>query len=131
MSATGAAASTLTELANRASATLELLRQARDVTVGCSAKDAVWRHGKTTLYRYRPLTDRSAARDSAARATSGARRQAPQRPVLICFALVNRPYVLDLQPDRSLIRRLLEANLTVYLIDWGDPDEADRGVDLD
>src|SRR5437764_1364464 len=47
------------------------------------------------------------------------------------FGLVNRPYVLDLQPDRSLVRRLLEAGLSVYLIDWGDPDDADRCVDLE
>jgi polyhydroxyalkanoate synthase subunit PhaC len=51
--------------------------------------------------------------------------------VLVCFALVNRPYVLDLQPDRSLVRRLLEAGLEVYLIDWGDPEDADRHIDLE
>ena len=51
--------------------------------------------------------------------------------MLICFALVNRPYVLDLQPERSLVRRLLEAGLEVYLIDWGEPDDADRHVDLE
>ena len=51
-------------------------------------------------------------------------------PLLICFALVNRPYVLDLQPDRSLVRRLLEAGLNVYLIDWGTADEAERRTQL-
>jgi polyhydroxyalkanoate synthase len=109
------------ELAQRIATTLERLRQARDVTVGCSAKRAVWSCGKTTLYQYLPLATAAAARGSAASA----------RPVLICFALVNRPYVLDLQPDRSLVRRLLEAGLTVYLIDWGDPDEADSGTELE
>jgi polyhydroxyalkanoate synthase subunit PhaC len=74
----------------------------------------VWSCGKTTLYRYTPLIARTLP-----------------RPVLICFALVNRPYVLDLQPDRSLVRRLLEAGLEVYLIDWGDPDDADRHIDLE
>jgi polyhydroxyalkanoate synthase len=99
---------------------LAQLQKARTVTVGCSAKQAVWRHGKTTLYRYLPL---GAGRRGPARTVA--------RPLLICFALVNRPYVLDLQPDRSLVRRLLEAELPVYLIDWGDPDEADRRVDLE
>jgi polyhydroxyalkanoate synthase len=107
-----------TELSLRIAATLARLREARDIQVGCSAKRAVWRYGKTTLYQYLPLEG------AAARAAAGI------APVLICFALVNRPYVLDLQPDRSLVRRLLEAGLTLYLIDWGDPDEADRGVDL-
>ena len=39
--------------------------------------------------------------------------------------------MMDLQPDRSLIRRLLERGLDVYLIDWGYPDGADRYTDLD
>lgn len=119
MRATGASSDApFPELALRAAETLARLHEARDVSVGQSPKRAVWRRGKTTLYRYAP-----------AAGAPRARRGQP-RPVLICFALVNRPYVLDLQPDRSLIRRLLEAGLTVYLIDWGDPDDADRRVDL-
>jgi polyhydroxyalkanoate synthase subunit PhaC len=112
------AAAALAALTLRISDTLARLRQARDVAVGCSAKRAVWSYGKTTLYRYQPLTP------AAARTARSA------RPLLVCFALVNRPYVLDLQPDRSLVRRLLEAGLDVYLIDWGNPDDADRRVDL-
>jgi polyhydroxyalkanoate synthase subunit PhaC len=110
-------ATTFAQLTLRVAETLSRLRQAREVTVGCSAKSAVWSCGKTTLYRYLPL--------------GAARRRATARPVLICFALVNRPYILDLQPDRSLVRRLLEAGLSVYLIDWGDPDETDRRIDLE
>jgi len=108
---------TFAQLSMRVAETLSRLREAREVTVGCSAKRAVWSCGKTTLYRYLPL--------------SPARRHPPARPVLICFALVNRPYILDLQPDRSLVRRLLEAGLSVYLIDWGNPDEADRHIGLE
>jgi polyhydroxyalkanoate synthase subunit PhaC len=111
---------TFAQLSLRVQEILTRLRQAREVTVGCSAKRAVWSCGKTTLYHYLPL----------APAAARTRRQRT-RPVLICFALVNRPYILDLQPDRSLVRRLLEAGHSVYLIDWGDPDEADRRVDLE
>src|SRR5437763_8830 len=117
----GAAGAFVPELTLRVADTLARLRQARDVTVGCSAKRAVWSFGKTTLYEYLPL--REAARDAPQRSAA--------RPLLICFALVNRPYVLDLQPDRSLVRRLLAAGLSVYLIDWGDPDDADRCLDLE
>ena len=46
-------------------------------------------------------------------------------PLVICYALVNRPYMLDLQPDRSLIRGLLARGLDVYLVDWGYPDRGD------
>jgi polyhydroxyalkanoate synthase len=108
------AGAALAEITLQIGETLARLRAARDVTVGCSLKAPVWSCGKTTLYRYLPLT-----------ATKHA------RPVLVCFALVNRPYVLDLQPERSLVRRLLEAGLEVYLIDWGEPDDADRHVDLE
>jgi polyhydroxyalkanoate synthase len=52
-------------------------------------------------------------------------------PVVICYALVNRPTMLDLQPDRSLIRGLLACGLDVYLVDWGYPDASDRGLALD
>ena len=49
-----------------------------------------------------------------------------KEPVLVCFALVNRPYILDLQPGRSVIRQLLKRGFDVYLIDWGIPTAADR-----
>ena len=51
-------------------------------------------------------------------------------PLLIVYALVNRPYMMDLQEDRSLIRGLLAEGLDVYLIDWGYPDGADRFTTL-
>lgn len=91
------------------------LRQSEDQIAGCSSREVVWRNSKVTLYRYLPL-----------RAVKSAR----VRPILICYALVNRPEVLDLEPDRSLIQRLLAHGLEVYLIDWGRPDESDRKTDL-
>ena len=117
MSDSGAEASALfMDLGARVAETLARLREARAVTVGCSARRAVWSHGKTTLYEYLPL--------EAVRVRPGA------RPLLVCFALVNRPYILDLQPDSSLVRRLLEAGRQVYLVDWGDPDDGDRQQEL-
>ncbi len=44
--------------------------------------------------------------------------------------MVNRPYMLDLQPDRSMIRALLQQGLDVFLIDWGYPDGADRYLEF-
>ena len=61
------------------------------------------------------------------------RRESPAvvaEPVLICYALVNRPYILDLQSERSVVRRLLEGGLDVYLIDWGVPTAADKTLGL-
>lgn len=50
--------------------------------------------------------------------------------VLIVYALVNRPWVLDLEPDRSMIARLIDLGLDVFLIEWKDPtvDDKDRGL---
>ena len=102
------------EFGRRLSATLAAIGGAAHARPGCSAKQRVWGEDKLTLYRYEPLT-----------------RPAGITPILICYALVNRPDVMDLQVDRSLIRRLLDAGLDVYLIDWGYPDGADRFTDLD
>ena len=91
------------------------LRAASAAAVGCSLKVEVWRQDKVALYRYLPLPFI---------------QRASAKPVLICFSLVNRPYILDLQTNRSLIRRLLAAGLEVYLIDWGRPDDSDAGLEL-
>jgi polyhydroxyalkanoate synthase len=93
---------------------LATLASLGEVTVGCSEKEPVHAEDKLVLYRYRP-------------------RAAPAGlpPVLVCYALVNRPYMVDLQEDRSLVRGLLERGLDVFLIDWGYPDGADRFLELD
>ena len=59
---------------------------------------------------------------------SGRRRQPP---LIICYALVNRPTILDLAPDRSLIQDLRAKGRDIYLIDWGYPDLCDRHIGLD
>src|SRR6266849_4855513 len=86
---------------------------AKHCAPGCSPKELVWESGKLRLFRYQPTAPSSGA-----------------APLLIVYALVNRPYMMDLQEDRSLIRGLLDAGLTVYLIDWGYPDGADRFTTL-
>ena len=83
------------------------------VTLATAPREAVYTDGKLTLWHYR----------SDAKVKRGP-------PLLIVFALVNRPTVLDLQPDRSLIRGLLAAGLDVYLLDWGYPDRGDRHTSL-
>src|SRR5574337_923667 len=46
-------------------------------------------------------------------------------PVLIVYAFVNRYYILDLQPDKSVVKKMLDEGLDVYIIDWGYPTGAD------
>ncbi len=52
-------------------------------------------------------------------------------PMLIVYALVNRPYMTDIQENRSTIKGLLDAGQDVYLIDWGYPDASDRYLTID
>jgi polyhydroxyalkanoate synthase len=52
-------------------------------------------------------------------------------PILIVYALVNRYYILDLQPDKSVIKKLLDEGFDVYVIDWGYPSGVDRYLTLD
>ncbi|MEO5376721.1 MAG: class III poly(R)-hydroxyalkanoic acid synthase subunit PhaC [Magnetococcus sp. DMHC-6] len=93
---------------------LPVLGQMDNLTVGCSDREEIYREDKMVLYRFKPLVE-----------------QVHRVPILIVYALVNRPYMADLQEDRSLIRRLLEAGMDIYLIDWGYPDRADRYLTLD
>ncbi|MFT4880722.1 MAG: polyhydroxyalkanoate synthase [Salinirussus sp.] len=53
-----------------------------------------------------------------------------ETPILVVYALVNRPYILDIQPDRSVVRRLTEGGFDVYLLDWGEPTRLDASLDM-
>jgi polyhydroxyalkanoate synthase subunit PhaC len=85
-----------------------------DVVVGPTPKTEIRRIDKTTLYRYAPRVERPAA-----------------VPIILLYALVGRYTVVDLQEDRSFVRRLLEAGLDVYVVDWGHPSRADRFIAID
>src|SRR4051794_19025917 len=68
-----------------------VVEQARETRVGTTPKDVVYKDGTLSLIRYR--------RDGPASFAE---------PVLFCYALVNRPYILDLQPDKSVVRQYLD-----------------------
>lgn len=52
-------------------------------------------------------------------------------PILLIPSLINRYYILDLLPRRSYVEFLVKNGFRVYLLDWGVPDDADRGVTLE
>jgi polyhydroxyalkanoate synthase len=91
-----------------------LFRQARETRVGATAAEVVLTEGTHKLLHYRRE-----------------RRASYSEPVLFCYALVNRPYILDLQPDKSVVQQYLKQGFEVYLIDWGVPSDADRGLGLE
>jgi polyhydroxyalkanoate synthase len=83
------------------------------VEVGQTPAEVVYRENKLELLHYESQTDE---------------QHAP--PILVVYALINRPYILDLQLDRSVVRRLLEAGHDVYLIRWGEPSLLDASLGL-
>jgi polyhydroxyalkanoate synthase subunit PhaC len=52
-------------------------------------------------------------------------------PLLITYALINRYHILDIHPQKSWVRNLLEQGLDVYLIDWGTPTNMDKYLGFD
>ena len=94
---------------------MENLLNADKIDTGVSPRDPVYQEDKLVLYRYR--------------AHEGVKRNPV--PLLIVYALVNRPYMADIQEDRSTIKGLLATGQDVYLVDWGYPDHADRSLTID
>jgi polyhydroxyalkanoate synthase len=84
-----------------------------DAVVGATPREVVWSHRKTTLYRYRSS------------------QRAHPIPLLLVFALINRPEIFDLKPGGSFVEYLLEEGFDVFLVDWGYPDEEDAEMGLD
>jgi polyhydroxyalkanoate synthase subunit PhaC len=52
-------------------------------------------------------------------------------PLVFVYALVNRPYILDLKRGRSVVANFVEAGFDTYLADWGIPTSADQHLTLD
>jgi poly[(R)-3-hydroxyalkanoate] polymerase subunit PhaC len=52
-------------------------------------------------------------------------------PLLFVYALVNRPYILDLRAGRSVVSHFVKQGFDTYLVDWGIPTHADRYLTLD
>jgi len=52
-------------------------------------------------------------------------------PLLVVYALINRETMLDLQPDRSVVKTFLEGGIDLYMVDWGYPMRKDRFQTID
>ena len=89
----------------------QMLQRIKDehVEIATADKEVVFRQDKTTLYRYKPVTERTIA-----------------APVLVAYGQVGRYTMTDLQEDRSMLRNLLALGVDVYAVDWGSPTRSDR-----
>ena len=89
----------------------ELLTFDPDPQTGMTPKDVVWRKNKARLYRYVN--------------NQGIKHKTP---LLMIYALINKPYILDLIPGMSLVEYLVEQGFDVYMLDWGDWEWEDRDL---
>ena len=81
--------------------------------VGQTPSEVVYEENKLELHHYEPEEKRY------------------ETPLFIVYALVNRPYILDLQPDRSVVGQFLDAGFEVFLVDWGEPSALDTSLGLE
>lgn len=84
-----------------------------EVSLGVTPHEVVFTENKLRLLHYLPQTETQS-----------------KYPLILIFALVNRPYVLDLMPGKSVVEVLLKSGIDVYLIDWGVPGDEDKHQDI-
>jgi polyhydroxyalkanoate synthase subunit PhaC len=87
-----------------------------DARIAQTPKVTVWALNKAKLYRYVPVVPEE-------------RRH--KIPLLLVFAIMNRPHVLDLRPGHSFVEYMLRHGYDVYLLDWGAPGPEDRNLRFD
>jgi len=79
-------------------------------------KELIWTLNKAKLYRYIPVVAPKARHPV---------------PLLMVFALMNRPSILDLRPGHSFVEMMVSRGYDVYLIDWGVPGIEDKNLTFD
>jgi polyhydroxyalkanoate synthase subunit PhaC len=94
--------------------TRNVLHNAGAIEVGSTPNEIVHEARLYRLLHYRPMVSKTA-----------------KTPILFVYALINRSYILDLQPDKSWIRNLLGQGFDIYLIDWKTPAQVDKHVSFD
>lgn len=87
-----------------------------DAKIAQTPKQMIWTLNKAKLFRYAPVVPDE---------------QRHKIPLLLVFAIMNRPYVLDLRPGHSFVEFMLKKGYDVYLLDWGVPGPEDKSISFD
>jgi polyhydroxyalkanoate synthase len=82
--------------------------------VAASAGSVVFENHLFQLIQYKPATE-----------------TVHQRPLLMVPPCINKFYILDLQPENSVVRYAVEQGNTVFLVSWRNPDQAMSKVTWD
>src|SRR3989304_2781013 len=90
------------------------LLQIKDVDTGTTPRELVYKQDKVEVYHYRPEG-----------------RDVVPVPLVVVYALVNRQYMMDIQQDRSLFKKMLDRGIELYVVDWGYPSKADKYLTME
>ena len=84
--------------------------------IGQTPKELIWTLNKAKLYRYIPVVP--------------AEERYPI-PLILVFALMNRPTIMDLRPGHSFVEYMVGRGYDIYLLDWGVPGPEDEKLKFD
>ena len=104
----------LKEMYRRLGKTRSVLHTAGDIEVGQTPCELLRETRTYRLLHYQQMVSKTV-----------------KTPILVVYALINKSYVLDLQPDKSWVKSLLSQGFDVYLVDWKAPTNADKFVSFD
>jgi polyhydroxyalkanoate synthase subunit PhaC len=90
---------------------MKIILDGAKAETGQTPKEVIWTKNKAQLYHY----------------ISPVEKRFPV-PILLVYALINRPYVLDLMPGNSLVEYLVGRGFDVYMLDWGTPGDEDKDL---
>ncbi|MHA6722768.1 PHA/PHB synthase family protein [Sphingomonas sp. RS2018] len=83
-------------------------------TIAATPGEVVWQNDLCQLIQYTPTTPDVAS-----------------EPLLYVPPLVNRFYMIDLQPKSSLVKWLVDSRRTVFVVSWVNPTEAHRDMGVE
>ena len=75
-----------------------------EAKIAQTPKTLVWTLNKAKLYRYVPVVPAE---------------KRHKIPLLLVFAIMNRPHVLDLRPGHSFVEYMRDRGYDIFLLDWG------------
>lgn len=91
-----------------------LIAHGAQVETGLTPQEVVWQRNKARLYHYEPNREKKYL-----------------VPILIVYAPILRPYILDLVPSNSFVEHLSSEDFDVFWLDWGNAGSEDKHISFE